>query len=468
MKINKIMTFLLLVLPAFMLQSCLKDDDEVFDKNSANRMAEYLVKAKEVLTSGNATWLMEMYPEADQSYGGYAFTIKFEGENAIVRSDLFKSSYETSSLWTLTDDDGPVLTFDTYNEILHYFSTPGPGSSGSAVFPNTPGYVAFEGEFGWIIQDVQQDVIKLRGKKTGNTVYMYRMTEDPKEYIEKAQGISEQMIFTGLKYVNGDDVIEGIIDVDYRQITFTHGEEEQTIAFAVTPTGIRLYKDLEMGGVTVRELALVMNGSTPVSMDSPDGVSFAATFPKGWSSYDTFNGDFLFRVLPSSKGEAVDVPVTLTPAGDGINYWLTGLSDNFDIKMKYDKPTGTLQMTGQILADKNDHSAVATATVNEKDYSMGMISFALPAGASSGSVSYSTTIGIKLEATDEPGTFKVSDNGKWSGQSVTCMRVYCFSSATTMSSSTRQSSVTVPNDYRFNIGGTYTTTLYYPKALIKQ
>lgn len=468
MKINKIMTLVLLMLPAFMLQSCLKDDEEVFDKNSANRMAEYLVKAKEVLTSGNATWLMEMYPEEAQAYGGYAFTIKFDGENAIVRSDLFKSSYEATSLWTLTNDDGPVLTFDTYNEILHYFSTPGPGSSGSSIFPDVPGYVAFEGEFGWILQDVQQDTIKLRGKKTGNTVYMYRLAEDPKEYIEKAQDINDQIIFTGLKYVNGDDVIEGVIDVDYRQITFTHGAEEKTVAYAVTPTGIRLYKDLEMAGVKVRELNLVVEGSTPVSMDSPEGVSFAATFPKGWSSYDAFNGEFFFRALPSSKGTAVDVPVTLTPAGDGINYWLSGLSDGFDIKMKYDKPTGTLQMTGQFVADKNDHSATAVATVSEKDYFIGMTSFALPAGASSGYVSYTTTVGIKIEAADEPGTYKISDNGKWSGYEVTCMRVYCFSSDKTLSSSTRQSSVTVPNDYRFNIGGTYTTTLYYPKALIKK
>lgn len=65
MKKNLILS-LLLLLPAFMMQSCLHNQEDKFDEVSSQRLKEYLQKAKNVLTSAEYGWLFEIFPKNTQ------------------------------------------------------------------------------------------------------------------------------------------------------------------------------------------------------------------------------------------------------------------------------------------------------------------------------------------------------------------------------------------------------------------
>lgn len=442
---SKYILFILMALPMLMLQSCLHDDDEKFAKNSANRMEEYLDNARRVITSGNATWLMEMYPNSSQAYGGYAFTLKFSGDSVTAMSELFKSTEKESSLWTLTNDDGPVLTFDTYNSIIHFFSTPSGSSSAAG------GYQAYQGEFGWIIADVQDDVIKLRGKKTGNTVYMYRMKEEPKTYIEGCQAFDKNIIFTGLRCVKGNDTINGIIDSDNRQISFTTSEGTTNVAYCVTPTGLRLYKDIEILGEKYRDFTVNYTAEGNVESLDANGEKFSATFPEGWLPFSAYAGDYTLYYYygKNSAGEYCyeTVDVSLVPNADTTKYCLMGLNPAYYVELSYKKTTGTLELGSQLVKDVNTGDLYKYTN----GYYVGMISW----DADKGYISYSNSVGskIKWDGNEEgPMTFRFSDNGVWGTYKATSFTFYFFK-ATTLSTANRVSNTKDAKD--LYVQGTY-------------
>ena len=122
---KKVYIVLLLLIP-FVFQACLKDQADIFDESPAVRMEKVLTAYKELLASSNNGWLLEAYPERNQSYGGYSFILKFTSSSVDAFSELSDDIAESSgeTLYVLNSDDGPVLSFDTYNSFLHFFATP--------------------------------------------------------------------------------------------------------------------------------------------------------------------------------------------------------------------------------------------------------------------------------------------------------------------------------------------------------
>lgn len=161
MKIKHIFLYLLLAMPSFLLQSCLKDQEDIFDKPSSERMEEYLQAAQDTLVNAPYGWAMDYYPESNQSYGGFAYTIQFTKDNATVRFENNPDDGTETSLYKMKEDDGPVLSFDTYNTFLHNYATPASGQ-----------YRGKEGDFEFVIDSIGSDVVKVHGKKSLNTMYL--------------------------------------------------------------------------------------------------------------------------------------------------------------------------------------------------------------------------------------------------------------------------------------------------------
>ena len=115
----------MLVAVSFTMQSCLHDNEETFDRSAAERIDDAVSNAKNILLSADNGWHLEYYLGIDYAYGGYNFLINFGSDGkASVASEIAPSDMTTSSSWDIVKDQGPVLTFDTYNEIMHYLAQP--------------------------------------------------------------------------------------------------------------------------------------------------------------------------------------------------------------------------------------------------------------------------------------------------------------------------------------------------------
>lgn len=242
MKKNRLFIFLMLALPAMLLQSCLKDQEDTFDKSSAVRSQEYMQNAKSVLTGSQYGWVFEYYPESNQIYGGYTYTLKFDNEKVTVMAeqDLSEKNNAVTTYYSIKNDFGPVLSFDTYNELIHFFSTPSKSM-----------YQGYQGDFEFVIDSVGADVIKTHGKRSQNVMYLYKLTESAESYLEKLNKMSSSFFIDKAQGSIGSNAF----DLDYRQMTFNANGASETRAFNYTDKGIRLYEPITINGKQLSNFA---------------------------------------------------------------------------------------------------------------------------------------------------------------------------------------------------------------------
>lgn len=244
MKTKNIILFLLMALPTLLMTSCLKDQEDLFDDSASARTTKYLANIKQVLTSAENGWLFNYYPDRDQSWGGQPYVVKFKDDTVIAYADTEDRSYSEESYYTLKNEDGPVLMFDTYNSLLHMYSTP-TGSSGAG------GYQAYDGDFIFIIMDVSEDknTITLKGNRTGNIMYMYRMTGSAEDYMTKVIEVEDNMP-TNYSFEAGGETVK--VALSSGTATFSTESKEVTQAYIYTDEGIEFYELVEINGQTLK------------------------------------------------------------------------------------------------------------------------------------------------------------------------------------------------------------------------
>lgn len=292
MKKSKILLYALLALPVMSLQSCLKDQEDVFDEPSSTRLNEYLQQTKSTLTSSENGWIFDYYPEASQSYGGSTYTVQFAGnDECAVRSEYNPDDGDLTSLYSMKADDGPVLSFDTYNAFIHEAAT-----------PNGDSYQGQEGDFEFVIDSIGTDSIKVHGKRTLNTMYLRRLNEPAEDYVTKVADMGDSWITAEADLtIGGQPYYFVITSLSNRQIAIYDGNGSLVTrtAYNFTDKGIDLYKPIMLSGVRVQEinyddanLTLSADGvsTTKIYVDPVEAVALIGNISTGNASVTrTFN-----------------------------------------------------------------------------------------------------------------------------------------------------------------------------------
>lgn len=273
---KNILIYFFMMLPALLLTSCLKDQEDLFDQSASKRMTEYLANAKKVLTSAENGWILNYIPDREQSYGGYVYTLKFDEQNVEAWTEIAEDpSVSIKSTYTLCNESGPAILFDTYNEYLHYFTTPS-GSSGAG------GYEAFDGDHMLMIMDISEDgnTIKLKGTRSGNIMYMHKLTESPVSYISKILEAEDNMIFTSFECTSKPNISLSFYGGDH-WIELNDSESEDGYAeapFIFTPDGVEFYEPIEFDGATITGLKFDADNLTFTCVGA-ESLTFKAVIP---------------------------------------------------------------------------------------------------------------------------------------------------------------------------------------------
>ena len=176
-----LIALLLLFLP--FVSSCVHDEEDVFDDSAADRLNKAVVEYARVLESQELGWVLDFYP-ADRSMGGIAYTAKFDAGDVTmtcemsmvdVNSKRLPIGSEVHSGYSIVTGRSVILTFDTYNPLLHYWSEP----SGN----DSDGYAS---DYEFVFLSASADSVVLRGKKYGNILRMYPLREPQSDYVQKA------------------------------------------------------------------------------------------------------------------------------------------------------------------------------------------------------------------------------------------------------------------------------------------
>jgi hypothetical protein len=381
--------YVLMIVSGILAQSCTSDEDDVFDQSPAERMSAALTEYKAVLTGAPNGWVMEYYPEQDRSVGGYTYLCSFNSSGEVtfaseIGTDNYEAGETANSLYKLIADAGPVLSFDTYNEIFHFFSEPS-GSDGDG----------YGGDYEFVFAEVRADSVIMKGKKYGNRIIMTPLAEgtDWSEYIQKIVTIDEQIVFGTFKlFVNDQEV--AVAEKRDRTFILEYTEEEQVkskmVSFIYTGTGLKFYDPLELGGVTMNRFEWNNDQSTLICTDNGVNARIEVDLPENYRYYADYLGQWTFYYNNLSKQVAVTQEVK------NKTYRVSGLS--FDFLLTYDPATGALSMLTQDVGTYNGYTVRLC-----------------PWDPAAGYFTWSPSAGMVSESNEGSDDFEIvfKDNGVW-------------------------------------------------------
>lgn len=264
------MKYLHHILIAYFFSTCVgcsRLDNNIFDETPAERMNNALQNTTNVLTAAPSGWLMEYYATPDSS--GYPILVRFmkNGQTVVAAQNEFTTNkaYQTdSSVYSMKGDEGPVLTFNSYNSVLHAFST-----------PENPDGIGLNGDYEFIVKSTTSDTIRLQGKKRGSTILLSRLASNTnwKAYIEANNQLDNTLLGGNspkltLKTGNVSYYFSKADTHIFKVTPGTSSVSSFHIPFIVTQKGIKFYSDITLNGKNFRSFNLNADQSALVSNEN--------------------------------------------------------------------------------------------------------------------------------------------------------------------------------------------------------
>ena len=188
------------VLMSASLASCNHEEADIFDQNAAHRTEEARKMYKEILLDKGGKWQMEYFTTEEEHGYVYLFTFRNDGTVTIsgnneyitkltnIDSNVPSYGSETS-MWTILSDNGPVLSFNSYNTIFHLFATPEdiPGTE-----RDEQGY-GHSGDYEFDLMKFSNDTLYLEGNKNGAEIIMTSIAPetDDKTYLNEVVALAD-------------------------------------------------------------------------------------------------------------------------------------------------------------------------------------------------------------------------------------------------------------------------------------
>ena len=406
MKHNGILATCLIGLLALGAQSCLKSYVEYFDTSSAERLTTYLSDLDAMLGGEQYGWRMEYYVgNEDGDLGGFNVALKFDAEKGEVTAMSEEDATAVcTSHYVLMTDSGPVLSFDTYNKILHKYGT-----------ASSEYYEGRGGDYQFFIVDYDKTakVVKLKGKRNGKFCTLYPLAEPMESFNAKMYENGRNFHVSTFDGFIGENRVEGEFDINNHQITAyemeVYGQDESgkpkydiaktvSVPYIVTETGIKFYETLVLFDQNIDSFNFNfdLDKSDLKLSDPATGITLQSYIPEDWLPYDFYPGNYTL------KYESGSLNITLVPTGDNQTFRIKGMSRQFDLMARYDVRTGRIGLRYQIALVPDTDNAI----VVDDRYVVVLLPWALEDG---GSLWMNPDLGVdaQLRVTRNPETGEV-------------------------------------------------------------
>ena len=275
--------YIYMCLAACLLVSCSQEEEAVYGKGNsyAKRTGETSTEYVNLLEGAPNGWLLSMYVGTGQQYGGYNYILKFHEGNVTALSEA--TTEEDTSLYTLNFSEKSILTFDTYNKVLHQFVEP------SALFP--------EGKIGdnqLVIQSYENGVFTLKGQRSNNLMTLRKLEGEATAYLTKIR--ERQSLFkVSDAYpvtINGKEV-DFELQPSNRQFIAREGTTVIKKAYIYTENGFKLYEPITIAGKTFSEFTLSADNSEITA----DDASIKTRMVYNNLPFDFYNGNIKINML---------------------------------------------------------------------------------------------------------------------------------------------------------------------------
>lgn len=340
----------LLVLGVFLFSSCLKEEESLFDKSSAERLIEAQAKYEAILKAPKNGWLMDYYcgGQGENRIGGYQIICQFGDNGSVTMAGTYTTgSYTTlgqkvESSYVINRMQGPCLSFSTYNTVLHPFGDPRSDTDENG----------YTGDFEFVILEASAEKVTMRGIRQRQIVVLRPMAEDKDwvEYCAEAETVRTAIQgYTRFEirkagnsagYFTMWTVDSQVHDADNR------GDNVIITNYTITNTGIRLYEALEIGGVTIEHLVWDFDNFKFTDIDASTNVEITPTtirFEQLLGTYsvtcDNFTTPVLVQIRDKGDGK------TLRVSSEFLRAVSPDLDYEFDIEVYDNNRMGIVSQT---------------------------------------------------------------------------------------------------------------------------
>lgn len=224
-----------------LLGACSMEED--FRPDTGTRLSNTVDEYTALLGNSSKTWLLSYYPDKARRYGGFALVLRFEGNRVTARHELGEGTPVTSG-YRFSTTDGVMLSFDEFNSEIYTQALP------TQDYPD-----AYGGEIDFIVDSYENEVFSLRGRLSGNRMFLRPIEEDMNTYISDVQDMGTDLWGADISPVTiaGQEVSFALND-RLRQLSYTTEGQTRQVPYMYTPGGILLYEPITIGGQEITEL----------------------------------------------------------------------------------------------------------------------------------------------------------------------------------------------------------------------
>lgn len=269
------------------LSGCLKEEESLFSESAAERLNNAISRVDSLLKAAPNGWEMQYFANSESA--GYNLLVSFK-ENTETKfaanNRLFENKYtEAVSTYDIIGDNGPVLSFDTYNDVMHFFSD-----------PVDPAGVGLGGDFEFVVISSSDSLVILKGKKHNTNVIMKALPQnvDWDSYLDSINSLESEILACGsLFLIDGNDTVAAMLS-KFHVFEFDFDDEVSEMPFVITNYGMRFYDTIQTkSGLEVYDFYINATKDKLISKGNPnvyfEGPLLAEYFIE---SHSTFNVDF--------------------------------------------------------------------------------------------------------------------------------------------------------------------------------
>ena len=388
------------------ISSCVREVDDLFDQSAAERLNTAMNEHREVLISAPNGWHMEYYAGVeDEKVGGINYIFLFEEGGEVIGACEYFPGEEITSHYDVVGDQGPVLTFNTYNEILHYFTEPWGAS-------NIDGDM---GDYEFVIMEATPQQITLKGKRHGNRIIMTPFAKPRSEwqsYLGEISTLREETEICSILtfFKDGKQIGAGVYDGGYRMEL----DDVKIVNFAIQTTkGLKFYEPFVFGD---KEAVNFEWDATSSTYSCTDGIDFkiVCDVPETYAKYNEYIGTYTFKY-----NRTLSQTVTVTEKVKDKTLRVSG-NFPFDFELTYVRITGRVALMFQEVGTNGNNIVCIT-----------------PWDPIEGYLTWDTSVGYEaiLDKTEGKFDLKFVDNGVWGSYVVDGFLFYQFTSSGTTAGS---------------------------------
>lgn len=255
---------------ASLFTSCRFEEDDYFDESASLRVEHAIDQVRDNLSSAENGWVMQYFCGTGVAhFEGFNLFAKFDkngkvtiaGNHRFLRDGNANKYTEANSLYSLLLEDGPVLAFNTWNDVLTPFVDP-------VAYYAAPNSLVKDGEgmqgdHNFVVMSNSENEIILRGERHSAEVRLVKCDRSWADYIADTETMKKSFTNSSINeyYVinNDNDTLyfSGLRNGRFRYTEdLVKGVKLDSLSCVFTPNGFRTEHTDSIGSCKFHEFKM--------------------------------------------------------------------------------------------------------------------------------------------------------------------------------------------------------------------